>query len=104
MAQGHNKNINESSNRRKNKLRIVTVLSIRDGGSLGAYGCGVYKTLSKYGVNFNIVSDSSIGSNDASIVAGTRTENPVQTRSNAFTSMPETALIGSVLNYAWFFP
>jgi predicted acylesterase/phospholipase RssA len=33
------------------RVQFETVLVMQGGGSLGAYECGVYKTLSKHGVN-----------------------------------------------------
>ena len=38
-----------------------TVLVLQGGGSLGAYECGVYKTLAKHGIKFDILAGSSIG-------------------------------------------
>lgn len=38
-----------------------TVLVMQGGGALGAYECGVYKTLEKYGIEFDIVAGTSIG-------------------------------------------
>ena len=35
--------------------KLETVLAMQGGGSLGAYECGVYKALSKYGKRFDIV-------------------------------------------------
>ena len=34
------------------KSRIETVLILQGGGSLGAYECGVFKTLAKNGIRF----------------------------------------------------
>ena len=49
-----------------------TVLVMQGGGSLGAYECGVYKTLEKYGIEFDIVAGTSIGAVNAAIIAGSR--------------------------------
>ena len=38
-----------------------TVLVMQGGGALGAYECGVYKTLEKYGIDFDIVAGTTIG-------------------------------------------
>jgi NTE family protein len=45
---------------------------MQGGGSLGAYECGVYKTLEKYGIEFDIVAGTSIGAVNAAIIAGSR--------------------------------
>jgi NTE family protein len=105
MAQRQNKSINESSSRRKNKPKFETVLVMQDGGSLGAYGCGVYKALSKYGINFDIVSGTSIGAINASILAGTRTENPVQALEDFWFTLSErvtTSFLSSTRNTSYY--
>ncbi|HEY7078144.1 MAG TPA: patatin-like phospholipase family protein [Nitrososphaeraceae archaeon] len=45
-----------------------TVLVLQGGGSLGAYECGVYKSLSKNGIDFDILAGASIGALNASII------------------------------------
>jgi NTE family protein len=54
---------------RKKQLPIETVLVMQGGGSLGAYECGVYKTLAKHNVKFDIVAGTSIGAINAAIIA-----------------------------------
>lgn len=51
------------------KSGLETVLVMQGGGSLGAYECGVYKTLVKQGIKFDIVSGTSIGAVNAAIIA-----------------------------------
>ncbi|HEU5221756.1 MAG TPA: patatin-like phospholipase family protein [Candidatus Nitrosotalea sp.] len=46
-----------------------TVLILQGGGSLGAYECGVYKSLYKHKIKFNIVAGTSIGAINATIIA-----------------------------------
>lgn len=62
--------------RHTQKLQYETVLVMQGGGSLGAYECGVFKTLSKYGIKFDIVAGTSVGAVNAGIVAGSRTDHP----------------------------
>jgi NTE family protein len=50
-------------------LKLETVLVLQGGGSLGAYECGVYKTLFKNGIEFDILAGSSIGAINTSIIA-----------------------------------
>ncbi|MBV9179452.1 MAG: patatin-like phospholipase family protein [Nitrososphaeraceae archaeon] len=46
-----------------------TVLVMQSGGSLGAYECGVYKTLARHNIGFDVISGSSIGSVNSTIIA-----------------------------------
>ena len=46
-----------------------TVLILNGGGSLGAYECGVYKTLVRHGLKFDIIAGTSIGAVNAAILA-----------------------------------
>ncbi len=56
------------------KLQSETVLVMQGGGSLGAYECGVYKTLAKRGIKFDIIAGTSIGAVNASIIAGSKND------------------------------
>ena len=42
-------------------LSFETVLVLQGGGSLGAYECGVYKTLDKHGIKFDVIAGTSMG-------------------------------------------
>ena len=44
----------------KNDFELETVLVMQSGGSLGAYECGVYKTLARFFKKFDIVVGTSI--------------------------------------------
>lgn len=46
-----------------------TVLILQGGGSLGAYECGVCKTLTKNKISFDIIAGTSIGAINAAIIA-----------------------------------
>ena len=50
------------------QLKTETVLVLQDGGSLGAYECGVFKSLYENGIKFDILTGSSIGAINASII------------------------------------
>ena len=54
---------------RQEELPTETVLVLQGGGSLGAYECGVYKTLAKHNIKFDIIAGTSIGSLNAAIIA-----------------------------------
>ena len=49
---------------------IENVLILQGGGSLGAFGCGVFKALCQKGIKLDIVAGTSIGSVNAAIIAG----------------------------------
>lgn len=60
-----------SSPRSKSKT-IENVLILQGGGSLGAFGCGVFKALAKRNIKINIVAGTSIGGVNAAIIAGSK--------------------------------
>jgi NTE family protein len=70
-----------------NRLRIrdtsapghEKVLVMQGGGSLGAYECGVYKTLEKHNIKLDIVAGTSIGAINASIISGSKGQSPAKT-------------------------
>ena len=47
---------------------------MQGGGSLGAYECGVYKTLERYGIEFDIIAGTSIGAINAAIIVGSNSK------------------------------
>lgn len=47
--------IDRSKEEKQEELPTETVLVLQGGGSLGAYECGVYKTLVEHKVKFDIV-------------------------------------------------
>jgi len=55
--------------------KTESVLVLQGGGSLGAYECGVYKSLYKHGIEFDILAGSSIGAINTSIIAAAQTGN-----------------------------
>ena len=54
---------------------IENVLILQGGGSLGAFGCGVFKALSQKDVKIDIVAGTSIGGVNAAIIAGSKDGN-----------------------------
>ena len=61
--------IDRNKEEKQEELPVETVLLLQGGGSLGAYECGVYKSLVKHNIKFDIVSGTSIGSLNAAIIA-----------------------------------
>jgi len=55
---------------------IENVLILQGGGSLGAYGCGVFKALANNNIKMDIVAGTSIGGLNATIIAGSREDHP----------------------------
>ena len=51
---------------------IENVLILQGGGSLGAFGCGVYKALANSNIKIDIIAGTSIGGVNASIIAGSK--------------------------------
>lgn len=72
-------------------LSFETVLVLQGGGSLGAYECGVYKTLDEHKTKFDIVAGTSMGGINAAIIAGSKSDEPVKNLEEFWLSMTETA-------------
>jgi NTE family protein len=51
-------------------------LILQGGGSLGAFGCGVFKALANSNIKIDIIAGTSIGGLNASIIAGSKGEDP----------------------------
>jgi NTE family protein len=60
------------------KVQLETVLVMQGGGSLGAYECGVYKTLANRGIKFDIIAGTSIGAINAAIIVGSKNDEPAR--------------------------
>ena len=55
---------------------IENVLILQGGGSLGAFGCGVFKALVNSNIQIDIIAGTSIGGLNASIIAGSKEDHP----------------------------
>jgi NTE family protein len=51
---------------------IENVLILQGGGSLGAFGCGVFKALARSNIKIDIIAGTSIGGLNASLIAGSK--------------------------------
>jgi NTE family protein len=58
---------------------VENVLILQGGGSLGAFGCGVFKALANSGIKIDIIAGTSIGGLNASIIAGSQEDHPEKT-------------------------
>lgn len=54
---------------------VENVLILQGGGSLGAFGCGVFKALTNNNIHIDIVAGTSIGGINAAIIAGNKESN-----------------------------
>src|SRR5215212_2805020 len=61
-----------SSADKNNNNKLENVLILQGGGSLGAFGCGVFKALANNNINLDIIAGTSIGGINAAIIAGSR--------------------------------
>jgi NTE family protein len=55
---------------------IENVLILQGGGSLGAFGCGVFKAIAESQVKLDILAGTSIGGINAAIIAGSKDKRP----------------------------
>ncbi|TLX82479.1 MAG: hypothetical protein E6L00_03590 [Thaumarchaeota archaeon] len=72
-------------------LSFETVLVLQGGGSLGAYECGVYKTLDKHGIKFDVIAGTSMGGINAAIIAGSKKDEPSKSLEDFWLNLAETA-------------
>src|ERR671910_784122 len=52
--------------------KLENVLILQGGGSLGAFGCGVFKALANNNIKVDIIAGTSIGGINAAIIAGSK--------------------------------
>jgi len=77
---------------RHRRSRIVeNVLVLQGGGSLGAFGCGVFKSLARQGKKFDIVAGTSIGAVNAAIIAGSKSGHPEKDLENFWIELAESS-------------
>ena len=55
---------------------IENVLILQGGGSLGAFGCGVFKALTNSNIKIDIIAGTSIGGLNAAIMASSKEDHP----------------------------
>ncbi|MGA7898306.1 MAG: patatin-like phospholipase family protein [Nitrososphaeraceae archaeon] len=70
---------------------IENVLILQGGGSLGAFGCGVFKALANSKIKIDIIAGASIGELNASIIAGSNAkEHPEKQLEQYWLELAET--------------
>jgi NTE family protein len=82
---------NNPNNTLSRKKPIENVLVLQGGGSLGAFACGVFKVLYKKNIKFDIVSGTSIGAINGAIIAGSKSDNPVQDLEDFWIELAESS-------------
>jgi NTE family protein len=83
---------------------IENVLILQGGGSLVAFGCGVFKALAKRGIRLDIVSGTSIGAINGAIIAGSKSDHPEQALEDFWLELAESSynIIPDVLIPSYF--
>lgn len=69
---------------------IENVLILQGGGSLGAFGCGVYKALVNNNIKLDILSGTSIGGLNATVIAGSKEDRPEKSLENFWMELADT--------------
>ena len=70
--------------------KIETVLTLKGGGSLGAYECGVYKAIAKHNVKLDMIAATSIGSVNAAIITGSKKDEPAKALEDFWLSLADS--------------
>ena len=72
-SNSNRRTVSSSSSAYKNN-KLENVLVLQGGGSLGSFGCGVFKALANNNIRLDIVAGTSIGGINAAIIAGSKDE------------------------------
>jgi predicted acylesterase/phospholipase RssA len=72
---------------------VENVLILQGGGSLGAFGCGVFKAIAESQVKIDILAGTSIGGINAGVIAGSRVKRLNLHLNNSGSSLQKTQLI-----------
>jgi NTE family protein len=86
--------------------KVENVLVLQGGGSLGAFGCGVFKALANNNINIHIVAGTSIGGLNASIIAGSKANHPEKEMEQFWLELAEgsSKLSSPVMNWLSEYP
>lgn len=79
-----------SSSSEIQESKFETVLILQGGGSLGAYECGVFKSLHQHKIRFDVVAGTSIGAVNAAIIAGSKSGDPAKDLEQFWLTLAET--------------
>src|SRR5918911_3440202 len=78
---------------------IENVLILQGGGSLGAFGCGVFKALASSNIRMDIIAGTSIGGLNASIIAGSNEDHPEKALEQFWLEVAEGSVSKNDLNF-----
>jgi len=81
----------ESDTWHRRARKAENVLVLQGGGSLGAFACGVYKTLAKHKLKFDIVTGTSIGAINGAIITGSKNDHPEEDLENFWLELAESS-------------
>src|SRR5687768_9130554 len=94
-----------SSPARSKSKTIENVLILQGGGSLGAFGCGVFKALAKRDIKIDIIAGTSIGGVNAAIIAGSKNEeHPEKLLEEFWLELSESFVELNKLDLSYFVP
>ncbi|MGA9229696.1 MAG: patatin-like phospholipase family protein, partial [Nitrosotalea sp.] len=68
------------------------VLVLQGGGSLGAYECGVYKSIHKLKIKLDVVAGTSIGGINSAIIAASKSDDPARDLEEFWLTLAETVI------------
>ncbi len=71
---------------------IENVLILQGGGSLGAFGCGVFKAIAESQVKIDILAGTSIGGINAAIIAGSKDKRPESALEHFWLELAENSI------------
>jgi len=71
---------------------IENVLKLQGGGSLGTFGCGVFKAIAESQVKVDILAGTSIGGINAAIIAGSKDKRPEYALEQFWLELAENSL------------
>lgn len=77
--------------RHRESRMTENVLVLQGGGSLGAFSCGVFKTLSSNGITFDTIGGTSIGAVNAAIICGSKNDDPAKDMEDFWTEIGENS-------------
>lgn len=87
-----------------NNKEIENVLIFQGGGSLGAFGCGVFKGFANSDVQVDIIAGTSIGGVNAAILAGTNDDHPERALEQFWLEIAENSVDYTTPNWKWMAP
>lgn len=78
---------------------IENVLILQGGGSLGAFGCGVFKALANSNIKIDIIAGTSIGGLNASIIASSKEDHPEKALEQFWLELAEGSISKNNVNF-----